>query len=119
MVRVIQTLALGAALVTLASAIWRDYSLAAALRRVFTAYFAVFFMGAVVAVVARVLAGNAPPPPAETERKPAWRRKAKTARDGRKPAASTPAEAESPADGETKPAPESVPDAAETVPADR
>ena len=78
MVRLIQTLALGAALVALVSCIWRDYGVLAALPRVAIAYLATFFLGAVVALGARLLsdaaAKPATPPPA-AGRKNATRRR--------------------------------------------
>jgi hypothetical protein len=56
MVRLIQTIALGAALVTLITCIWRDYGILAALPRVAIAYLATFFLGAVLALGGRTLA---------------------------------------------------------------
>jgi hypothetical protein len=55
MVRLIQTLALGAALVALITCIWRDYGILAALPRVAIAYLATFFVGAAFALGGRVL----------------------------------------------------------------
>jgi hypothetical protein len=78
MVRLIQTLALGAALVTLATCIWRDYGVLAALPRVVVAYLAAFFLGAVIALGGRLLtdlAAKPAPPPPDPARKPATRRR--------------------------------------------
>ncbi len=78
MVRLIQTLALGAALVTLVSCIWRDYGVLAALPRVAVAYLATFFLGAVVALGARILtdaAAKPAAPPPEAGKKGAARRR--------------------------------------------
>jgi len=91
MLRLIQTLALGAALIALGTCIWRDYGVLAALPRVAIAYLATFFLGAVLAIGGRFLSDVAgrpvasataagkspasrrrhdratPPPPAEVE----------------------------------------------------
>lgn len=78
MVRIIQTLALGAGLVTLITCIWRDYGILAALPRVALAYLATFFLGALVAIAARLLADAvaARPQPAPVEAKaPGGRRR--------------------------------------------
>ncbi len=66
MVRFIQTLALGAALVTLVSCIWRDYGVLAALPRVAVAYLATFFLGGLVALGARILTDAVAKPAAPT-----------------------------------------------------
>ncbi len=78
MVRLIQTLALGAALVALVTCIWRDYGILAALPRVAIAYLATFFLGSVIALGARILADVAEkpaPPPPPTGKKTAARRR--------------------------------------------
>jgi len=59
MLRLIQTLALGAALVALVTCIWRDYGILAALPRVAIAYLATFFLGAVLALGGRFLSATA------------------------------------------------------------
>jgi hypothetical protein len=59
MLRFIQTLALGAALVTLITCIWRDYGVLAAVPRVAIAYLATFFLGALLALGGRFLADAA------------------------------------------------------------
>jgi hypothetical protein len=59
MLRLIQTLALAAALVALGTCIWRDYGVLAALPRVAIAYLATFFLGAVLALGGRFLSDAA------------------------------------------------------------
>lgn len=78
MVRLIQTLALGAALVTLITCIWRDYGVFAAVPRVAIAYLTTFFLGAVLVLGGRLLADLAAKPAvpvAAAAAKPAGRRR--------------------------------------------
>lgn len=85
MARLVQTVALAAALATLVTCIWRDYSVMIALRRLVTAYLATFFVAGSIALVARLLAGQRPPSPeVEEPRRPAWRGRARAARAKRK-----------------------------------
>ncbi len=79
MLRLIQTLALGAALVTLATCIWRDYGFLAATSRVTVAYLATLILGAVLALGGRLLgaaaARSAAPAATVTTKGPARRRR--------------------------------------------
>ena len=114
MLRLVRNLALGAALLTVAVAIWRDYGVLITLRRALTAYLVTFFLAGGLGLIAVVgLRVNQPPPPPldEDERK---KRRGRKGRQAREAAASVPPPADAPADappdaGEP-PAPEPEPE---------
>lgn len=64
MLRLVRNLALGAAFLTLAVAVWRDYGAMITLKRMVIAYLLTFFVGGALVALATVgLRVNQPPPP--------------------------------------------------------
>ena len=85
MQRLVQTLALGTALVALALGIWREYSVLAVLRRTAIAYLAAYFLGGAVSLACRTAVGALRDPEPEPEPKPS--KSARRKRRGRHPVA--------------------------------
>jgi hypothetical protein len=68
MLRLVRNLALGAALLTVAVAVWRDYGVLITLRRAITAYLVVFFLAGGLGLIGMIgLRVNQPPPPPDDE----------------------------------------------------
>ncbi|MEZ4388742.1 MAG: hypothetical protein R3D98_14460 [Candidatus Krumholzibacteriia bacterium] len=71
MLRLVRNLALGAALITVAVAVWRDYGALITLKRAFVAYLATFFVSGFLVFLASIgMQVNRPPaPPPEPSRR--------------------------------------------------
>jgi hypothetical protein len=71
--RLVQTIALAAALTAIALSVWRDYGLLLALKRAIIAYLSAYLVGAVLVLATRAalgaLADPPPPPPPEPQRR--------------------------------------------------
>ena len=96
--RLVQTIALGAALLALATGVWKDYATLTVLRRVLVAYLAAYLVAGVLILIARAALGAVadPPPPPDPE---AGRRKRRPARRRRTPAEADAAAGSTDADG--------------------
>jgi hypothetical protein len=71
--QLVQTIALGAALVALALAVWRDYGAFTALKRALLAYLAAYFLAGGLGLATRAALGAVRDPEPEAERGPAAR----------------------------------------------
>jgi hypothetical protein len=79
MLRLVRNLALGAALITVAVAVWRDYGVLITLKRAIVAYLATFFLAGGLGLIAVfALKAYQQPPPAEEE--PDRRKRGRNAR---------------------------------------
>ena len=73
--RLVQTIALGAALVALALGVWRDYGAFTALKRATLAYLAAYFLAGGLSLITRAALGAVRDPEPEPETEPAPRKK--------------------------------------------
>lgn len=108
MLRLVRNLALGAALLTVAVAVWRDYGVMITLRRAVLAYLATFFLAGGLGLIAVIglKAYQPPPPPPPEDPRAARKRKREAARE--REAAAGPADL-APPTPEAPPAPETAP----------
>jgi hypothetical protein len=92
--RLVQTIALGAALLALGTGVWRDYGTWTVLERAGKAYLAAYLVAGVLVLITRGALGavaDPPPPPPEPEKPRRKRgRKRQTADGGAPPAQATP-----------------------------